>query len=108
MNPVKNTASGRVGMRLAANAAASDPDMIPGAMARATAQSTPPCRWCARTLDSDVNMIVARPVASARCIMCAAGKPFAVNTNTSIGTSTMPPPMPRSPARKPTAAPIAR
>ena len=40
--------------------------------------------------------------------MCSAGKPLAVNTNTSIGTITMPPPMPSSPAKNPTATPMAR
>jgi hypothetical protein len=59
-------------------------------------------------LDREVNMIVAMAVPSAMCRMCSAGSPCAVNTNTSIGTTTAPPPMPSSPARKPTTAPSAR
>src|SRR3990172_545980 len=100
MKPVKKTASGRVGTRPPTRVAASAPTAMPGAIARATAQSTAPCRWCARTLESDVKRMVAIEVPSDRCIICSAGYPFAVKTNTSIGTMTMPPPMPRRPPRK--------
>ena len=108
MKTAKNTANGRVGTKPATSVAASAPMTMPGAIARATRQSTAWCLWWARTLEIDVNTMVAIEVASARCIMCSAGNPLAVNTNTSIGTMIMPPPMPSRPARKPTDSPIAR
>ena len=72
------------------------------------AQSTAPCAWCARMLAMDVNMMVAIAVPRATWRMCADAMPCAVNTSTSMGTITAPPPIPSRPARKPTAAPIAR
>lgn len=59
-------------------------------------------------LETEVNMMVEIAVPSARCMMCSAGSPCAVNTHTSIGTMTAPPPMPSNPAKKPTTEPIAR
>ncbi len=94
-------------MNPASSAAQKEPVRMPGAMARAMPQSTAPCAWWARMLDREVNMMVAIAVPSAVCRMCAGGNPCALNTNTSMGTMTAPPPMPSRPARNPTAAPIA-
>jgi hypothetical protein len=95
-------------MKPASSAAQNDPVRMPGARARAMRQSTAPCAWCARMLAIEVNMMVAIAVPRATCRICSSGKPCAVNTKTSSGTSTAPPPMPSRPARKPTDAPIAK
>jgi hypothetical protein len=66
---------------------------MPGAMARAIFQSTAPWAWCARMLETEVNMIVAIAVPSAMH-HAVGGQPLRVDTKTSIGTMTAPPPMP--------------
>jgi hypothetical protein len=45
--------------------AARPPSTMPGASVAASSQRTAPSRWCSRTLDSDVNRIVAIEVAMA-------------------------------------------
>ena len=56
----------------------------------------------------EVKTMAASAVPSARCSTCSPGSPCAANTSTSNGTITTPPPIPRSPAAKPTSAPMAR
>ena len=58
-------------------------------------------------LDSDVNMMVASAVASAVCTSrSGATMPSASKIITRKGTSTIPPPTPSRPARKPPPHPI--
>ena len=83
-----------------------EPSTIPGAMATTTGQRTAPCRWCARTEDSEVNRIVPSEVAMAMCTTLSGGKPWAANIMVTKGTSTMPPPTPSKPAAKPPPTPI--
>ena len=77
-------------------------------MSFTTRQSTAPCRSCARMLEKEPASIAPSEVAIAMCITYAAGKPWAENISASEETIMIPPPMPRSPARNPTTAPIAR
>jgi hypothetical protein len=80
---------------------------MPGAMPRTRSQRTAPRRWCARRLDSEVNMIVAIEVAIAILIARASGTPFFDRMMVMKGTCIMPPPTPSMPARKPVHRPSA-
>ena len=53
-------------------------------------------------------MIEAMPVPSARCSVWSGANCCAANMAASTGTSVMPPPMPSSPARKPTKVPVTK
>lgn len=59
-------------------------------------------------LEAAVKTVVAIPVPSARWTTSSEGKPLAAKMNASMGTIAAPPPMPRSPLKKPTKAPSAR
>src|SRR5699024_10887406 len=59
----------------------------------------------ARTLDSDVKTMVVMEVAIAACTTQASGMPARGKSMAIKGTSTMPPPIPRKPAKKPTTPP---
>ena len=108
MNAPKSPAMIGAGSALATCGPASEPATRPGAIARTTAQFTAPFAWCARTDELAVNMIVAADVPIAIGTTCSRAKPSCRNTSTSTGTIVKPPPMPSSPARKPTKAPTAR
>ena len=56
-------------------------------------------------LDTEVTMMLPSEVASATCMMWLPGNPFAVKTNTRMGTITTPPPIPSRPAMTPTRTP---
>ncbi len=86
-------------------APASEPTTMPGASVRTTSQRTDPLRWWARTLEIEVKTIVVSEVAIATLTMCSSANPCACSSIDMNGTISMPPPMPRSPARKPTTAP---
>ncbi len=75
---------------------------------RTMSQRTPPRLACARMLDTDVKRIVAIPVPTARWSRCSRGRPWASKSQTRSGIISAPPPMPSMPAKKPTAAPVAR
>src|ERR1700693_3490549 len=51
-----------------------EPIRIPGASRQNTGQRTASCAWCARTLEIEVNTIVAIDVAIAICNTCSGGK----------------------------------
>lgn len=70
-------------------------------------QRTAPRLWCARTLDTDVKMIVAIEVAIAIFTARSAGTPRWPMMIVMNGTISMPPPMPKRPARKPVPRPSA-
>jgi hypothetical protein len=102
----KVNASARCGTQPDNAVASSVPVTIAGPMRRTSDQSTPPRRWCVRTLALAVNMIDAMPVPRARWTVWSGATCCAENMAASTGTSVMPPPMPSSPARKPTKAPV--
>ena len=64
-------------------------------------QRTAPRLWCARTLEMEVNTMVAMEVAMAILTARSADTPRPVRIKVMNGTSNMPPPMPSKPARKP-------
>lgn len=68
-------------------------------------QRTAPRLWCARMLDSEVNRMVAIEVAMAIFTAMSPGTPRWLMMMVMKGTSTMPPPMPSSPAMKPPKVP---
>ena len=104
----KVSASARCGTQPESAVASSVPITIAGPRRRTSDQSTPPRRWCVRTLALEVNMIDAMPVPRARCTVWSGANCCAANIAASTGTSVMPPPMPSRPARKPTKAPVAK
>jgi hypothetical protein len=59
-------------------------------------------------LERDVKKITAIEVPRARRMTCSAGSACAPNAHTRSGTLMAPPPMPSSPAAKPTAIPVPR
>ena len=84
-----------------------EPIRMPGASSFTTGHRTAPCWWWARTEDREVNRMVASEVAIAMWMVSSGAKPRAVKIIVMKGTSTMPPPMPSSPAAKPPKVPIA-
>ncbi len=80
---------------------------IPGASRFTMSQRTAPRLWCARTLDTEVKMMVAMEVAMAIFTARSAGTPRWPMMIVMNGTIIMPPPMPRRPARKPVPRPSA-
>ena len=70
-------------------------------------QRTAPRWWCARTLEMDVNTMVAMDVAMAIFTARSGDTPRADMMSVMNGTISMPPPMPSSPARKPVQSPNA-
>jgi hypothetical protein len=68
---------------------------------------TAPRLWCARTLETEVKMIVAIEVAIAIFTARSDDTPRWPMMIVMKGTISMPPPMPRSPARKPVPRPSA-
>lgn len=81
--------------------------MMPGAMAHTMLHWIVPRFWWARTLDTEVNRMEVIDVAMAACTTRSPGMPCQANNIVRNGTSNMPPPMPSSPAAKPTTAPSA-
>ena len=77
-------------------------------MAFTTFQSTAPWRSWVRRLAKEPASIAASEVPMAMCITYCGAKPWCVYMSASDETMMMPPPMPSSPAKKPTTAPIAR
>src|SRR3546814_7423088 len=77
------------------------PMTMPGASLRTISQRTAPRLWWARTLEMDVKMITAMDVAIAILTVSSLSTPWEENMKVRKGTRTMPPPIPRSPARKP-------
>ena len=51
-----------------------DPTRIPGPSFQNIGHTTASCAWCARTLEIEVNTIVASDVATAMWRMCSGGK----------------------------------
>src|SRR5882672_4950880 len=107
MIAVNSAAKTSGGMKLAIHEPTRPPARMPGVMSRAMSQRIAPRAAWARTLATEVKRMVAIPVPTARCRMCARGSPCASNRITSSGTMIAPPPMPSIPAKKPTAAPMA-
>ena len=70
-------------------------------------QRTAPRLWCARTLETEVNTMVAIDVAMAILTARSGGTPRADMMSVMKGTISMPPPMPSNPARKPVPSPSA-
>jgi len=83
------------------------PITMPGASPLTSSQRTAPFLWCARTLETEVKMMVAMDVAMAILTAKSALTPWSPNMRVRKGTMTMPPPMPRSPAKKPVSRPNA-
>ncbi|MCY1184832.1 hypothetical protein D9M73_255560 [compost metagenome] len=81
---------------------------MPMAIQTKTGQRTAPLRWCSRTELSEVKMMVAREVPTARWVRMPGSNPWAVKLNTSTGTMIRPPPTPNSPASTPAQAPSTR
>jgi hypothetical protein len=104
----KIAAIGRIGSALAICAPTSEPSTSPGAIATTIGHDTAPRLWCARAEANAVNTIDAADVPIASGSRWSLRTPSCVNTSTSTGTIVKPPPMPSSPARKPTNAPSAR
>ena len=77
----------------------------PGSSRTSTFHSTLRSRLCAIVLEKDVNMMLVMDVPSARSMSVSCGKCSQLNAKTSMGTMTMPPPTPSSPARMPARAP---
>src|SRR5450755_4098293 len=73
-NKAKTPDSHRVDMPLTICGPTSEPIRIPGASFQTMGHSTAPCWLCARTLEIDVNTIVAIDVATAMCRMSSGGK----------------------------------
>ena len=80
---------------------------MPGASERTMSQRTAPRLWWARTLESEVNTMVAMDVAMATLTATSACTPRELNMAVRNGTITMPPPMPSNPAKKPEPSPKA-
>ena len=59
-------------------------------------------------LETEVNMMLASEVPSAMCMSTPLSMPCRVKQNSSMGTMTMPPPTPKSPASTPAIRPTAR
>ena len=74
-------------------------------MRHTVCQSTAPRRECASALETEVNMMLPSEVASASSMMLSGAKPARPKANTSMGTMTMPPPTPSSPANSPATIP---
>ena len=83
------------------------PRTMPGASLRAMSQRTAPRLWCARTLETEVKMMVAMDVAMAALTARSGAMPRLVRMAVMNGTMIMPPPMPSRPARKPVHRPRA-
>ncbi len=83
------------------------PITMPGASRLTMSQRTAPRLWCARTLDTDVKMMVAMEVAIAIFTASSGPRPRWPRIRVMKGTMIIPPPMPSSPARKPVARPSA-
>jgi hypothetical protein len=108
MKPRKKYLRNALGAKRAITAPTTTPEKSPGIMVRTSAQSTAPWRSWVRKLESDPPMIAASEVPIARRITDSGGKPWAVNMSASVETMMMPPPMPSSPAKKPTTTPTPR
>ena len=106
--PAKASARARCGIQADSEAAASVPTPMGRPSWRATAQSTAPKRWCVRTLAAAVKSTPAMAVPSARCRVCSTDSACAVKSAARMGTITIPPPMPSSPASSPMPAPTPR
>ena len=74
-------------------------------MFRTASHWTPLLRLWASELEIDVNMMLPIDVPRAMSMSTSGGKFCQPNAKTSMGTMTMPPPTPRSPARTPAIAP---
>ena len=81
------------------------PSTMPGASSLTMSQRTAPFLWCARTLLTEVKMMVAMEVAMAIFTASPGATPRAPRMADRKGTMIMPPPMPSRPARKPVASP---
>ena len=75
------------------------PNTMPGAKPLTISQRTAPRAWCARTLEMEVNMMVAMEVAIAILMARSAGRPRCERISVRKGPISMPPPMPKSPAK---------
>ena len=81
------------------------PITMPGASSLTMSQRTAPRLWWARTLESDVKMMVAIEVAIAILTARSGDTPRPLRMMVRKGTMIMPPPMPSRPARKPVPRP---
>ena len=81
------------------------PSTMPGARRCTRSQRTAPRWWWARTLEREVNTMVAMEVAIAILTARPGSTPCLLRMWVRKGTSTMPPPMPSRPARKPVPRP---
>ncbi len=81
--------------------ASAAPSTMPGASRWTMSQRTAPRWWCARTLETEVKMMVAMEVAMAILTARSEAMPRALRMALMKGTMIMPPPMPSRPARKP-------
>ena len=81
------------------------PATMPGASLRTRSQRTAPRWWCARTLATLVNRMVAMAVATAIFSARPGSTPRLLKITLRKGTISMPPPMPSRPARKPVQQP---
>ena len=78
---------------------------MPGDSRLTMSQRTAPRLWCARTLESEVKMMVAIEVAIAIFTARSDATPRWPRMIVMKGTISMPPPMPSRPARKPVPTP---
>ena len=81
------------------------PITMPGASPLTKSHRTAPRRWCARTLEIDVKMMVAMEVAIAILTARSGPTPRPDKMTVMNGTITMPPPMPSNPAKNPVPKP---
>ena len=84
------------------------PTRMPGVMALKMSQCTAPRLLWARALEMEVIMMLASEVPRAICCTYWGGTPTVGKMASIMGTSTRPPPTPRSPARIPATAPQPR
>ena len=97
-----------VGMCVATKPPTKVPTRMPGVMLRKMSQCTAPRALWARALEMEVIMMLASEVPRAICWTYSGGTPCPGKIATSMGTMTMPPPTPSSPARTPATAPQQR
>jgi hypothetical protein len=81
------------------------PNTMPGAKPLTKSHRTAPRLWWARTLETEVKMMVAIDVAMAILTARSASTPRCESMKVMKGTITMPPPMPSRPAKKPVQIP---
>ena len=83
-----------------------DPRTMPGASPLTRSQRIAPRFWWARTLETEVNTMVAIDVAMAILMASSETTPCLERMAVMNGTMIIPPPIPKRPAKKPVASPI--